>query len=117
MENNVSGNPDLAWMIDASHNVKDPLEDLIQSLEAINLAYAKALLIDRNALNHAQAESDVTACQELLQKAFQTDVRSILQEVRLRSNAAINPLGLYRKLEIRNGLIKERGSKTIASGL
>ncbi|MDZ4809854.1 MAG: TIM barrel protein, partial [Bacteroidota bacterium] len=34
---------DLAWMIDASHNVKDPLEDLLQSVEAIMIAYAQAL--------------------------------------------------------------------------
>jgi L-rhamnose isomerase / sugar isomerase len=26
-----------AWMIDASHNVKDPLEDLLQSIEAIQI--------------------------------------------------------------------------------
>ncbi|HNR08779.1 MAG TPA: TIM barrel protein, partial [Saprospiraceae bacterium] len=37
---------DLGWMIDASHNIKDPLEDLLQSVEAILQAYAKALLID-----------------------------------------------------------------------
>ena len=36
---------DLGWMIDASHNVKDPLEDLIQSVEAIKIAYAQALLV------------------------------------------------------------------------
>ena len=35
----------LAWMIDASHNVKDPLEDLMQSVEAINIAYTQALLV------------------------------------------------------------------------
>ncbi|HEY8733280.1 MAG TPA: TIM barrel protein, partial [Puia sp.] len=45
---------DLCWMIDASHNVKDPVEDLIQSVEAIKIAYAQALLIDRNALSDAQ---------------------------------------------------------------
>jgi L-rhamnose isomerase / sugar isomerase len=28
---------DLGWMIDASHNVKDPLEDLLQSVEAIKV--------------------------------------------------------------------------------
>src|SRR5206468_5794503 len=38
---------DLGWMIDASHNVKDPLEDLLQSVEAIMLTYAQALLVDR----------------------------------------------------------------------
>ena len=41
---------DLSWMIDASHNVKDPLEDLLQSVEAIMITYAQALLIDRKKL-------------------------------------------------------------------
>jgi len=33
-------------MIDQSHNLKDPIEDLVQSTEAILLAYAQALLVD-----------------------------------------------------------------------
>src|SRR5687768_7300938 len=41
---------DLGWMIDASHNVKDPLEDLLQSVEAIMITYAQALLVDRKKL-------------------------------------------------------------------
>src|SRR5688572_26276918 len=41
---------DLGWMIDASHNVKDPLEDLLQSVEAIMIAYTQALLVDPKAL-------------------------------------------------------------------
>src|SRR5665647_946227 len=49
---------DLGWMIDASHNVKDPLEDLLQSVEAIMLAYAQALLIDRKKLVEAQDNND-----------------------------------------------------------
>ncbi len=32
MQNNEANNPPLGWMIDASHNLKDPLEDLIQIL-------------------------------------------------------------------------------------
>src|SRR4051812_26677523 len=51
---------DLGWMIDASHNVKDPLEDLLQSIEAIKIAYAQALLVDRAALIEAQQKNDVT---------------------------------------------------------
>ena len=50
---------DLAWMIDASHNVKDPLEDLLQSIEAIMIAYAQALLVDSKALQNAQEEFPV----------------------------------------------------------
>ena len=117
MENNQSGNPPLAWMIDASHNIKDPLEDLMQSTEAILIAYAQALLVDRKALETAQSESDVAACQEILHSVYRMDVRPLLREVRIRSGAAIDPLGLYRKLEVRKALIKERGTKTIATGL
>src|ERR1700759_1255921 len=50
---------DLAWMIDASHNVKDPLEDLLQSVEAIKIAYAQALLVNTRALIAAQDNNDV----------------------------------------------------------
>ena len=108
---------DLGWMIDASHNVKDPLEDLLQSVEAIMLAYAHALLIDRVRLNDAQANNDVVAAQELLQHTFRTDVRSIVAEARLRAGGALDPIGYYRENKIRQALINERGSKNIATGL
>ncbi|MBX2891945.1 MAG: sugar isomerase [Saprospiraceae bacterium] len=108
---------ELAWMIDASHNLKDPLEDLMQSLEAIRLALAQALLVDRDALREAQADNDVARAQTLLQDAFRTDVRPLLREARRRSGAALEPLELYRELNVRGRLIAERGTKTVATGL
>ncbi len=109
--------PELAWMIDASHNVKDPLEDLMQSLEAIRLAYAQALIVDRQALEEARAANDVTRCQELLQDAFRTDLRPLLRQARLGRGAAADPIGLYRRLDVREQLIRERGRTTVATGL
>jgi len=117
MENETSQNPDLAWMIDASHNLKDPLEDLMQSLEAILIAYARALLVDRQALAKAQHENDVTRCQEILQEAFRTDVRPLVAEARRLSDGALDPIGLYRHLSVRKQLVKERGENTQATGL
>ena len=108
---------DLGWMIDASHNVKDPLEDLLQSVEAIMIAYAQALSVDRVALQEAQAINDVVRSQEILQQAFRTDVRPLVAEARLRSGAALSPLQVFRKLNVRQELIKNRGSKTVATGL
>ncbi len=116
MQNNPQ-NPDLAWMIDASHNVKDPLEDLIQSLEAIQEAYAKALLVDQKALKTAQLENDVVTCQELLQDAYRTDVRPLLAQARLDTGGALSPIQAYRALDVRNQLIMERGKNTVATGL
>ena len=116
MKNNPQ-NPELGWMIDASHNLKDPLEDLIQSLEAIQEAYAKALLIDQDGLKAAQEANDVSLCQEILQDAYRTDVRPLVREARLKTGGAINPIDAYRKLEVREHLIQERGKNTIATGL
>ncbi|MFK7831819.1 MAG: sugar isomerase, partial [Winogradskyella sp.] len=116
MQNNPQ-NPDLAWMIDASHNIKDPLEDLIQSLEAIQEAYAKALLVDQDLLRTAQLNNDVVKCQEILQEAYRTDVRPLIQKARLDAGGAISPIDAYRSLNVRESLIKERGRNTIATGL
>jgi len=108
---------DLGWMIDASHNVKDPLEDLLQSVEAIKIAYAQALLVDTSLLEEARGNNDVAMAQEILQEAYRTDVRPIVAEARLRSGAAIEPLKLFRQLKVRERLVKERGLKTVATGL
>lgn len=116
MEKNTQ-NPDLSWMIDASHNIKDPLEDLIQSVEAIMDAYASALLVDQNALRVAQQENDVVLCQEILQDAYKTDVRPLIEKSRISNGGSLSPINTYRELEIRNKLIAERGKNTIATGL
>jgi len=108
---------DLAWMIDASHNVKDPLEDLLQSVEAIMIAYAQALLVDRKKLTALQNANDVVSAQEILQTAFRTDVRPLVAEARLRSGGALDPLSVYRSEKVRERLIKERGSRSVATGL
>lgn len=113
MDNNL----DLAWMIDASHNLKDPLEDLLQSVEAIKLAYAQALIIDRAGLWECQESNDVAMAQEFMQGAFRTDLRPLLAEARLQTGAAIDPISAYRKIDVRNALIKERGLKSVSSGL
>ena len=108
---------DLGWMIDASHNVKDPLEDLLQSVEAIMNAYAQALLVDTKALKEAQENNDVVAAQEILQKAYRTDTRSLVAEARVQAGGALQPLQLFRDEKVREQLIKARGEKTVATGL
>ena len=74
--------PALAYMIDQSHNIKDPLEDLIQSTEAVSIAYAQALLVESDALLEAQSSNDAALGQHLLQDAFRIDVRPLVAEAR-----------------------------------
>jgi L-rhamnose isomerase / sugar isomerase len=107
----------LGWMIDASHNVKDPLEDLLQSVEAIKIAYAQALLVNAKMLNAAREENDVTKAQEILQEAYRNDVRPLVAEARLQSGGVLHPIEFFRKNKLRDKLIKERGMQTVATGL
>jgi len=116
-ERGMSHTADLGWMIDASHNLKDPLEDLIQSTDAILTAYCKALMIDQARLKNAQLENDVVLSQELLQQAYQTDVRPLISEARRRIGAAVNPLDAFRGMKCRSELIASRGKGSRATGL
>ena len=117
MANNDAANPPLGWMIDASHNLKDPLEDLLQSLDNILIAKAKAHLVNHAALAKAQADNDVARCTQLLRTAFETDVRPLVRESRRQQGAAIEPLEAYRALGLRRQRIAARGMHTQATGL
>ncbi|CAN5544789.1 L-rhamnose catabolism isomerase [soil metagenome] len=117
MQDGISSNPVPAWMIDASHNLKDPLEDLLQSVEAIKIAYAQALLVKRDELEEAQQNNDPVKAQEVLQNAFRTDVRSLLAESRRLAGACIDPISYFRSNTIRQSLISKRGKSTMATGL
>ena len=112
-----TANPELSWMIDASHNLKDPLEDLLQSVESIKIAFAKALLVDYDRLKVAQSQNDVAGGQSILQDAFRTDVRPLVKESIYRKGGALDALEAYRYFDIRNQLIRERGRDSKSTGL
>lgn len=109
-------NPPLAWMIDASHNVKDPLEDLLQSVQNILCTYARALLVDRTGLQQAQEQNDVVAAEEILRNAFSLDIRPLVAEAMRRDGGALDPVSVFRTMRIREKLIQKRG-RSVATGL
>ena len=109
--------PDLAYMIDESHNVKDPVEDLIQATDEIQISLARALLVDLAALRDAQDADDPAGAAEVLQRAYRTDVRPLVAEARRRNGAALDPLGTFRRLGYRAAMAAERGSGHAATGL
>jgi L-rhamnose isomerase/sugar isomerase len=89
-------NPVPAYMIDQSHNVTDPLESLISSVEEIERAYVQALLVDRKALAGYQRANDAVMALRTLKAASTTDVTPILGMARMKAGGAIDPLGAYR---------------------
>ena len=63
--------------IDQSHNVEAKVEAMVLSVVNLQEAYAKALLVDRDALGAAQAAGDVLGGHEALLDAYRTDVRPL----------------------------------------
>lgn len=82
----------VAYMIDQSHNIEPKLEAMLQSVLNCQEAYAKALLVDRIALETAQKEGDVLGAHRLLNDAFRTDVRPLLAAFRAESGLPADPI-------------------------
>jgi L-rhamnose isomerase/sugar isomerase len=109
--------PDAAYMIDESHNLKDPLEDLIQATDALQVALAQALCVNRTDLVEAQQANDPARAAEVLHRGFRTDVRPLVAEARRRNGAALDPLATYRAVGYRADTVAARGSDAVATGL
>ena len=99
---------DPAYMIDQSHNLKDPIEALLQTVEALQRAYAQALLVDRAALAHYQEENDVLMAERTLKRAYQTDVTPLIAEARTRQGGALDPVAVFRASGYRTAKTDER---------
>lgn len=85
----------IAYMIDQSHCIEPKVPAMIQSVLNIQTAYAKALLIDRQALAAAQRAGDVLGANRLVQEAFEQDVTGLMQEVRVELGGSADPMEAY----------------------
>jgi L-rhamnose isomerase/sugar isomerase len=92
----LAGGPLPRLTIDQSHNVEPKLEAMVLSIVNLQEAYAKALLVDREALRAAQQAGDVLAGHELLLDAYRTDVRPLCARVRAQLGAAEDPIATLR---------------------
>ena len=106
----------IAYMIDQSHNIEPKIEAMIQSVINVQTAYAKALLVDRTALREAQEAGDVLEAYRVLQAAFETDVRSLLSEFRVRQGCDPNPVAAFRASGYAERVARERPASAGSSG-
>ena len=67
--------PDVAYMIDQSHNMKNKMEAMVQTVMTAQELYTKAALVDHARLQKAQGSADIMAAEECLRDSFFTDVR------------------------------------------
>lgn len=87
----------IAYMIDQSHNEKPKIEATIQTVVMAQELYAKAALVDHDALRRAQAKNSVVDAELLLQRAFFTDVAPALAAWRKANRLPPNPLLEHRR--------------------
>jgi L-rhamnose isomerase / sugar isomerase len=86
-----------AYVIDQSHNVTDPVESLLSSAEAICVAFAKALMVDRHVLSDYQHSNDVLMAFRTLRDAYCLDARPIVSMARYHAGGAIDPIAAFRE--------------------
>ena len=98
----------IAYMIDQSHIVKPKVEAMVQSVLNIQTAFARSLLVDREALKVAQEEGDTVLAEEILRGAWDTDVRPLLAKVRTDLGAAADPLAVYRESGYHASIVRDR---------
>jgi L-rhamnose isomerase/sugar isomerase len=99
-----------AYMIDQSHNLKDPIEAMLQTVDQLQQGYAKAQLVDHAALATFQQQGDVLMAERTLKDAFETDVRPLVAEARRRAGAALDPVAAFRASGYRARKARERES-------
>jgi L-rhamnose isomerase / sugar isomerase len=100
--------------IDQAHNVEAKVEAMVLSVVNLQEAYAKALLVDRDALRAAQQAGDVLGGHEVLLDAYRTDVRPLCARARAAAGAAEDPVGELRASGYAERMAAERDAEHVS---
>jgi L-rhamnose isomerase/sugar isomerase len=102
---------DIAYMVDQSHNLKGKMEAMIQTVNMAQELFSKAALVDAPELAAAQKNCDLVRAESLLQDAFATDVRPVIQDWRDSKGLPKNPLEAFRQSGYLERITKERAAR------
>jgi len=109
--------PKIAYMIDQCHNEKPKIEATIETVVMAQALYAKAALVDHDALRRAQAKNNVVDAERLLQRAFATDVTPALHAWRRANQLPVDPLIEHRRSGYARAAATERKRRRRELGL
>jgi len=98
---------DVAFMLDQCHNVEDKIPGQIRSVLNVQEMTARALLVDRAALDAAQEAHDVLGANAILMDAFYTDVRPDLATWREGRGLPAEPMKAYAESGYQQKIAKE----------
>lgn len=103
--------PDIAYMVDQSHNLKGKIEAMIQTVCTAQELYARAALVDHARLAKLQQECSLVDAEETLRGAFWQDVRPAIKEWRKSRNLPEDPMQAFRTSGYLERITGERGEK------
>jgi len=103
--------PDIAYMVDQSHNLKGKIESMIQTVTMAQQLFAKAVLVDSTKLAMAQKKCNLIDAESALQDAFATDVRPAIRDWRDSKGLPKDPMEAFRESGYLERITKERAAK------
>ncbi len=109
--------PKIAYMIDQSHNDKAKIEAMLQTVTTAQELYAKAALVDHKQLSVYQRRGQQVDAEELLRRAFFTDVAPYIKTWRKKNGLPVDPLQAYRQSGYEARVAKERKARRIELGI
>ncbi len=86
---------DTAFMLDQCHNIEDKIPGQIRSVLNVQEMTARALLVDRDALDSRRSAGDVLGANGILMDAFYTDVRPDLAAWREEHGLPADPMKAF----------------------
>jgi L-rhamnose isomerase/sugar isomerase len=114
-EHETGSHPEIAYMIDQSHNLKGKIEAMIQTVMTAQELFAKAALVDYPRLIPAQANCELVTAERVLQDAFSTDVRPAISAWRKAHRLPDDPLDAFRQSGYLEKITGERAHKNASS--
>ena len=102
---------DIAYMVDQSHNLKNKIEETIQTANNAQELYVKAAIVDHERLRSHQMKCNLVDAEECLREAFFADVRPVIADWRRSKGLPADPLDAFRQSGYTERAEKERGER------
>ncbi|MFZ5926238.1 MAG: TIM barrel protein [Acidobacteriota bacterium] len=102
---------DIAYMVDQSHNLKNKIEETIQTANNAQELFVKAAIVDHARLRDEQMKCNLVDAEECLREAFFADVRPVIAEWRKSKGLPVDPLDAFRQSGYTARAEKERGGR------
>jgi L-rhamnose isomerase/sugar isomerase len=108
---------DVAYMIDQNFYLEESkVEAMMISVINCQVALAKALIVDRAALREKQMSGDNMGAYRIMMDAFETDVRPLLEQVRVELGRPADPIAAFRADNYQKKIAGERGTASVGGG-